>query len=155
MRESPRRNRHDLCLNLAEAAQQSALKGEKNMTLYRSRTSQPLKWIVALFVFALVMGVTFSDVYGQDHHNGGKPGDNNFHGDRGKNDDHNGGHYGNNGGNGGGNNGDHGNGGGGDNGGNGGNDNPAPSSVPEPGTLILLAGGLSALYVARRNKSVK
>jgi len=132
------------------------------MTLYRNRTSQPLKWIVALFIFALVMGVTFSDVYAQDHNKGGKGGKGG--------DNHNGG-YGNNGGdhgnggNGGGS-GDHGNGGGGGNGGNGGgsgdnggngdgcggNDNPTPTSVPEPGTLVLLAGGLSALYVSRRNK---
>ena len=105
------------------------------MTVYRSRASQPLKWIIALMVFALVMGVTFSDVYGMGRDHGGKPGDNHQHGDHHGGNPHNGG---------------------GDNGGgSGGNDNPSPTATPEPGTLVLLAGGLSALYVARRMKKDK
>jgi hypothetical protein len=98
------------------------------MTVYRSHASQPLKWIIAFFVFIVVMGVTFSDVYGfsrdRDYHRGDndnpctRPGD-------------------------------------GGTGGTGNDDNPTPTAVPEPGTLILLAGGLSALYVARRAKKDK
>jgi|WetSurMetagenome_2_1015567.scaffolds.fasta_scaffold1320904_1 hypothetical protein len=95
------------------------------MTVYRSRSNQPMKWVVAVIVFALVMGITFSNVYGFGRDDVNQPG----------NDDHHGNHPGD---------GNH-NGGGGC-----GNDNP--TAVPEPGTLILLAGGLSALYAARRMK---
>ncbi|MEW5795783.1 MAG: PEP-CTERM sorting domain-containing protein [Candidatus Zixiibacteriota bacterium] len=102
------------------------------MTLYQRKYSQPLKWVVALIVFMLVMGITFTDVYGKDKEPGKKPGQ----GDHGR--DRPG----------------HGNGGG--NHGNPGDslppdDNiPTPTPVPEPGTLILLAGGLGGLYAARR-----
>jgi hypothetical protein len=101
------------------------------MRLYKRKTGQPLKWLVAAIVFALAMGVTFTDVYGggtdgslgtNSNPGGVEPADN----------------------------------------GNGnistGNDEPIggggnPTAIPEPTTLILLAGGLSALYVARRRKS--
>jgi hypothetical protein len=86
-----------------------------------------MKWIVAMIVFVLVMGVTFSNVYGFGRDNVNQPGGNDHHGNR----------------PGGGNN---------DGGGGCGNDDPTPNAVPEPGTLILLASGLSALYAARRMK---
>ena len=34
------------------------------MTIYQKTSQHPLKWIVALFVFLLVMGFTVNDVYG-------------------------------------------------------------------------------------------
>ena len=96
------------------------------MTVYKRKPSQPLKWLVALIVFTLAMGVTFSDVYGLD----GTVtigADNVDNSDQGLADG-----------------------------------NPSPSddstdrpttAIPEPTTLILLAGGLSALYIARRRKN--
>ncbi|UCC43207.1 MAG: PEP-CTERM sorting domain-containing protein [Candidatus Zixiibacteriota bacterium] len=99
------------------------------MTVYRSKRSQPLKYLLALIVFILALTVTFNDVEGFN-----LPTD------------------------------------------AGGNDSIAdstevasatgpddgdtetyppdtePVSVPEPTTLLLLAGGLGAMYMLRRRK---
>jgi len=100
------------------------------MTLYKSRPSQPLKWVVALIIFIMAMCITFSDVYGTPG-NGGN--DVTVTKDGGSSDN---------------------------SGGSGGNlgtsnDDPSPVAVPEPSTLLLLAGGLSALYVVRRLRKQK
>ncbi len=34
------------------------------MRVYKTRESHPLKWIVAILIFMIVLSVTFSDVYG-------------------------------------------------------------------------------------------
>ena len=98
------------------------------MTLYRRRSTQPLKWVVALIVFALALGITFTEVYG----NSGLPSTGT--GDNGRPDGppedgqtglataNNGGTH------------------------------NATAAIPEPAILVLLAGGLSALYLARRRK---
>lgn len=104
-----------------------------NMTLYKRRPSQPLKWLVALMVFALTMGLTFSDVYGHGDNpsvgvdNSDNPGQrvddettDLSTGDAANKDGR-----------------------------------ASPTAVPEPTTLILLAGGLSALYIARRRRQHK
>jgi len=99
------------------------------MTLYKSRPSQPLKWAVALIIFIMAMCITFSDVYGTP----GNDGNNVTVTTDGSTD------------NSGGSSGDLGT----------SNDDPSPVAVPEPSTLLLLAGGLSALYVVRRLRKQK
>ena len=99
------------------------------MTVYRDKRSQPLKWLVALIVFLLAMGITFSDVSGadpvgagasgvqnSDRHQGPPPSGDLSTDDNGPN-----------------------------------NDDPStPMAIPEPTTLLLLAGGLGAMYAVRR-----
>lgn len=92
------------------------------MTLYRRRKSQPLKWLVALIVFMLAMGFTMTDVYG---YNGDGAGRDNTGDVSGSPSD---GSY------------------------SSAPRDDTPTAVPEPGTLLLLAGGLGALYVARRTR---
>ena len=41
------------------------------MTLYNRRPSQPLKFVIALLLFLVVMGFTWSDVYGYETGNQG------------------------------------------------------------------------------------
>lgn len=96
------------------------------MTLYRHRQTQPLKWLVALIVFALTMGVTFTDVYGYDGTSSPTTND----GSQPNSDDTRLGNEGS----------------------SAQSSSTSPTVVPEPTTLILLAGGLSALYVARRQR---
>ena len=79
------------------------------MTVYRQKHSQPLKWLVALIVFCIALGITFSDVHGSDGIDYGS-------GDDGKFED-------------------------------------TPTPVPEPTTLLLMAGGLGALRAVRRWKN--
>ena len=91
------------------------------MTLYKRKPSQPLKWLVAVIVFGLTMGITFSDVYGLDGTATIGGGDDRYveppgpTGDLSTGDDGTG------------------------------NVDVVPQPVPEPTTLLLLAGGLSAM----------
>ena len=93
------------------------------MTVYKRKPSQPLKWLVAMIVFALAMGVTFSDVYGLD----GTVTIGADNSDQGLAD--------------------------GNPSPNGDDTDGSTTAIPEPTTLLLLAGGLSALYVIRRRKN--
>jgi len=36
------------------------------MTVYKRNSTQPLKWLLGLVVFILVMTITFADVYGKE-----------------------------------------------------------------------------------------
>jgi hypothetical protein len=85
------------------------------MTLYKRRPTQPLKWLVAIIVFALALGFTLTDITGNT---GGTDTDRIEQPAAG-------------------------------------GDDATASAVPEPNTLILLVGGLSALYLVRRRRYKK
>jgi hypothetical protein len=101
------------------------------MTIQMRERLRSLKWVVAAIVFLLAISITWADVYGTPT---GEVG-NNSQVNRIDNS-------------------------------NAGNssastthstkcgDNP-PSSIPEPTTLILLGGGLSAMYVMRKRRQTK
>jgi hypothetical protein len=97
----------------------------------QTKASHPFKWIIALLVFMLALGVTFSDVHGFNFVKGGTP-----TGPDGTitsqhaydmtaltHDVHVTNHH-----------------------------SDDPPAVPEPTTLILMATGLAGIYLARRNK---
>lgn len=99
------------------------------MTVYQDKRSRPLKWLVALIVFLLAMGITFSDVYGADPVTTGSSTVQGSQPDQGPppsgdlSTNNNGPNT----------------------------DNPdTPMPIPEPTTLLLLAGGLGAMYAVRR-----
>lgn len=101
------------------------------MTVYRNNEHVSFKWIIGAIIFILAMTVTFSDVYGFNFPN--RQNDNTFTGDDNTyncvmdydNDDC--GEY---------------------------NPEKPPEDIPEPSTIILLAAGLSGLYLKKR-KSLK
>lgn len=95
------------------------------MTVYKCRQSQPLKWLVALIVFALAMGVTFTDVYGYDGSSSTNATNDNDYGRNGS---------------------------GNDNLAASADQTGSASVIPEPTALILLSGALGALFVARRRR---
>jgi len=87
------------------------------MTVYKRKSTQPLKWLVGLVIFILAMTITFADVYGTETIGAGGATNTATASDT---------------------------------------DTPAqcpPKPVPEPTTLILLGGGLSAMYLARRRRN--
>lgn len=115
------------------------------MRIYTKEQKQPLRWLVAVVVFLLAMGVTFSDLHGFNVPSG-KSGSGTNSGagsptkpyvyDNTGNDD---GSYDNQ-----------------DTDPNYQNppdDDDNPETVPEPGTLLLMSMGLSAAYLISRRKS--
>jgi hypothetical protein len=128
------------------------------MTIYKKRHASSLKWILAIIIFVLGMTLTMSDAYGFNFpYCGGGSGGYNYggwgsgyggwcgYGGWGNNHWYNNNDCG-------GYNYDHNWNNGGDcNGGDNGGDQP-PCNVPEPSTILLLAGGLGAIYVTRRNR---
>ena len=92
--------------------------------------SQPFKWLVALAIFMLVLGFTTADVFGLNvppsKYHGGSSQTSYDHDTDGNFDSPN-------------------------DPGDSGDDNP--ESIPEPGTIILLATGLGAAYGVMRKKT--
>jgi hypothetical protein len=108
------------------------------MMVYRKKSTQPLKWIVALVIFAVVLGFTLDEVDGfnipgqskdstQQDVNAAPPGGSNQSSQSVSRETR--------------------------------VDPPETnspediSSVPEPGTLLLIASGLGAMYLMRRRKA--
>ncbi|MDF1545613.1 MAG: PEP-CTERM sorting domain-containing protein [bacterium] len=99
--------------------------------VYKKSHAQPFKWLLAILIFMLVMSVTFSDVHGfqvnssnDNSEQAAKTNNEVSYSDVKPNPD---------------------------------NslppeDNPGSSTmpVPEPGTLVMVIGGLTAIYTARR-----
>lgn len=98
------------------------------MKVYTRRSSQPLKWIVAIVVFLLAMGVTFDDVYGEDPGtpDQGTVRNENSYDDRATQSTD------------------------GDLEPVNGDDPSTPQPIPEPTTIILLGSGIGAMYAVRR-----
>lgn len=101
------------------------------MTIQMREKLRSLKWVVAVIVFLLAISITWADVYGTPT---------NDIGNRHQTDQITNTNSGNS---------------------SGGtsqsvkcNDDP-PSSIPEPTTLILLGGGLSAMYAMRKRRQAK
>ena len=92
------------------------------MTVYMKRNHASAKWLVALIVFLLALGITFTDVYGYTPGNGGGSGNNHNNCDQQNLKPNNPNSP----------------------------DNPPPTAIPEPTTLLLLGGGLGAMYAVRR-----
>jgi hypothetical protein len=98
------------------------------MTFSRGNTARSIKWLIAVVLFVLTLTVTFSDVYGDPVY---RPNDRNKNENLSDGSDS-----------------------------RPPADNPGgtieesqanpPEAVPEPGTIILLASGLSAMYMMRR-----
>ncbi|MBU0984997.1 MAG: PEP-CTERM sorting domain-containing protein [candidate division Zixibacteria bacterium] len=100
------------------------------MTVYTRRKAQPLKWLLALIIFVLAMTITFDGVYGNER-TGASGNDGTYQGAA--SDDIRS---------------------------NGTSHQPTrsddqnpPTAIPEPTTLLLLAGGIGAMYVARRRRA--
>lgn len=90
------------------------------MTVYQKNDHASAKWLVALIVFLLALGITFTDVYGTPGNgNGTGNHDNNGQQNLKPNNPNT-------------------------------PDNPPPTAIPEPTTLLLLGGGLGAMYAIRR-----
>jgi hypothetical protein len=104
------------------------------MKIYRTHRRSRLPWLFGLVLFALVMSITTSDVYGFSNtpksNKNGKIENRNNRSDKDKKNEHNRGN-------------DH-------NGRGGKNDNDNPPQVPEPATMILLGSGLAAAYALKR-----
>ena len=104
------------------------------MTIYKNNPARSLKWLVALIVFLLAMGITWSDVYGypnsrsaNDTKSFQQVDTKNSDAPRSFGDDY------------------------GDDV-TCGNDEP-PAAIPEPTTLILLGSGLGTMYMVRRRRN--
>lgn len=101
------------------------------MMVYRSKKSQPFKWILALILFVAVMTITFDDVDGFNLPAGPESTDTtgtnpptSASGTSGEIQDPP-------------------------------TDGDTPSAIPEPATLLLMASGLGALYVVRKHRAKK
>lgn len=101
------------------------------MKVYRSREANPLKWVLAAILFIAVMTFTLSEVSGYPVNSKPGSGSNSSDNDAVVTSD---------------------------NSGDGGSNSQIPehrtSVVPEPGTLLLMATGLGALYIFRKTRKV-